>query len=212
MSTEQSLAGIASEISVCTRCALHTSRKHPVAGEGPADARVMFIGEMPGFYENEQGRPFVGASGQFLSQLLAQAELRRSEVWIGNIVKCRPPGNRDPLPEELTVCGEFLERQIEAIDPDVIITLGRYSMGRFLPGARIGSVHGQLRKVGSRYVIPMYHPADTLKQSALKATILADFVKLPELLKEARAALGKIAAQRKAQERRTDNLKQLSLF
>ncbi len=212
MSAEQSLAGIASEIAVCTRCALHVSRKHPVCGEGPADARVMFIGETPGFYENEQGRPFVGASGQFLSQLLAQAELRRSEVWIGNIVKCRPLGNRDPLPEELTICGEFLERQIEVIDPDVIITLGRYSMGRFLPGARIGSVHGQLRKVGSRYVIPMYHPADTLKQSTLKTTILADFIKLPELLKEARAALGKIAAQRKAQERRTDNLKQLSLF
>ncbi len=211
MSAEQTLAGIASEISTCERCALRASRKLPVPGEGPARAEVMFIGEGPGFYENEQGRPFVGAAGQFLSQLLAQAELRRSEVWIGNVVKCRPPGNRDPLPEEVAACGAFLDRQIEAVNPSVIVTLGRSSLGRFLPGARIGSVHGTLRKSGGRYVIPMYPPADALTQSALKATILADFIKLPALLKEVRAELGKAASKPK-QEYRKENLKQLSLF
>lgn len=211
MSAEQTLAGIASQISTCERCALRASRKLPVPGEGPAQAEVMFIGEGPGFYENEQGRPFVGASGQFLSQLLAQAELRRSEVWIGNVVKCRPPGNRDPLPEEVATCGTFLDRQIEAVNPSVIVTLGRSSLGRFLPGARIGSVHGTLRKSGSRYFIPMHPPADALTQSALKATILADFIKLPVLLKEVRAELGKAASKPK-QEYRKENLKQLSLF
>jgi len=211
MSAEQTLAGIASEISTCERCALHASRKLPVPGEGPARAEVMFIGEGPGFYENEQGRPFVGASGQFLSQLLAQAELRRSEVWIGNVVKCRPPGNRDPLPGEVAACGAFLDRQIEAVNPSVIVTLGRCSLGRFLPGARIGSVHGTLRKSGSRYIIPMHPPADALTQSALKATILADFIKLPALLKEVRAELGKAASKPKP-EYRKENLKQLSLF
>ena len=211
MSGGRILADIAAEISTCERCALHASRKLPVPGEGPARAEVMFIGEGPGFYENEQGRPFVGAAGQFLSQLLAQAELRRSEVWIGNVVKCRPPGNRDPLPEELTVCGEFLERQIEAVNPSVIVTLGRCSLGRFLPGARIGSVHGTLHKAGSRYLIPMHPPADALTQSALKAAILADFVKLPDLLKEVRAELGRAVSKPKP-EYRKENLKQLSLF
>jgi uracil-DNA glycosylase family 4 len=212
MSAEEILAGIAGEIATCGRCALHTSRKQAVAGEGPANAEVMFIGEGPGFYENEQGRPFVGASGQFLSQLLAQAELRRSEVWIGHVVKCRPPGNRDPLPGELTVCGEFLERQIEAVNPNIIVTLGRCSLGKFMPGTRIGAVHGQMHRVGNRYVIPMYPPADALKQTALKSAILADFVKLPELLKEACAGLGKTAAKLKMQEIHKENLKQLSLF
>lgn len=212
MSVGTTLAGIAVEIAACEKCALQAARKLAVPGEGPANAEIMFIGDGPGFYENEQGCPFVGAAGQFLSQLLAQAELRRSEVWIGHVVKCRPPGNRDPLPAELTACGEFLERQIEAVNPNVIVTLGRCSLGRFLPGARIGAVHGQMRRVGERYVIPMYPPADVLKQSALKSVILADFVKLPDLLKEARAGLGRNVSKPKAQEMRNDNLKQLSLF
>jgi len=211
MSAEQTLAGIASEISTCERCALCASRKLTVPGEGPAWAEVMFIGEGPGFYENEQGRPFVGASGQFLSQLLAQAELRRSEVWIGNVVKCRPPGNRDPLPGEVAACGAFLDRQIEAVNPSVIVTLGRISLGRFLPGARIGSVHGTLHKAGNRYLIPMHPPADALTQSALKAAILADFIQMPALLKEVRVELGRAASKPKP-EYRKENLKQLSLF
>ena len=171
----------------------------------------MFIGEGPGFYENEQGRPFVGAAGQFLDQLLAQAGLKRSDVWIGNVVKCRPPGNRDPLPEELAACDTYLERQIKAINPSIIITLGRYSMGRFMPGAKISTVHGQMRKVGERYVIAMFHPAAALHQASLKPAILADFARLPELLDQARKGLGRSAPDGKEEEPK-DDPKQLSLF
>jgi DNA polymerase len=182
-----------------------------VPGEGPADSEIMFIGEGPGFYENEQGRPFVGASGQFLDQLLAQAGLKRTDVWIGNVVKCRPPGNRDPLPEELAACDTYLERQIKTINPSIIITLGRYSMGRFMPGAKISAVHGQMRKVGERYVIAMFHPAAALHQASLKPAILANFAKLPELLEQARKALGRSAPDGKVQEP-GEEPKQLNLF
>ena len=131
MSAEEALAQVAKEVSGCQKCALYHSRKKAVPGEGPANAEIMFIGEGPGFHENEQGRPFVGAAGQFLDELLAQAGLKRPDVWIGNVVKCRPPGNRDPLPDELAACNEYLERQIAAINPKIIITLGRYSMGKY---------------------------------------------------------------------------------
>jgi DNA polymerase len=209
MSVDESLAQIASEVSVCEKCALHESRNKSVPGDGPAKAEIMFIGEGPGFYENEQGHPFVGASGKFLEQLLAQAGLKRSDVWIGNVVKCRPPDNRDPLPEELAACDAYLERQIKAINPSIIVTLGRFSMGKFMPGAKISAVHGQMRKVGERYVIPMFHPAAALHQSALKPTILADFTDLPDLLDEARAALGRPAPK---QEMPKEDPKQLNLF
>jgi DNA polymerase len=171
----------------------------------------MFIGEGPGFNENEQGRPFVGAAGNFLNELLAEAGLKRSEVWIGNVVKCRPPGNRDPLPEELSACNEYQERQIAAINPKIIITLGRYSMGKFMPGAKISSVHGQMRRVGDRYVIAMFHPAAALHQAALKPAILKDFSQLPKLLEQARAALKHSAPAPVAEEPKEDP-KQLSLF
>src|SRR5512135_1547602 len=137
MTAEQALAEVSKEVAVCQKCALYHSRKKAVPGEGPARCQIMFIGEGPGFHENEQGRPFVGAAGKFLDELLSQAGLSRSQVWIGNVVKCRPPGNRDPLPEELASCNQYLERQINAIDPSVIITLGRFSMARFMPGAKI---------------------------------------------------------------------------
>ena len=212
MSTEDTLTQIAKEVSVCTNCTLHKSRKKAVPGEGPAHAEIMFIGEGPGFHENEQGRPFVGAAGQFLDQLLAQAGVTRSEVWIGNVVKCRPPENRDPLPDELAACDKYLERQIEAINPSIIVTLGRFSMGKFMQGAKISQIHGQMRKIDGRYVIAMFHPAAALHQAALKPAILADFAKLPELLKEARAGLGKSAPQMKKQEPKEDEPKQLSLF
>ncbi|HXF85971.1 MAG TPA: uracil-DNA glycosylase [Anaerolineales bacterium] len=212
MNAEETLAQIAKEVSVCTKCPLHHSRKKAVPGEGPANAEIMFIGEGPGFHENEQGRPFVGAAGQFLDQLLAQAGVTRSEVWIGNVVKCRPPGNRDPLPEELAACDEYLERQIEAINPSIIVTLGRFSMSKFMPGAKISQVHGQMRKVGNRFVIAMFHPAAALHQASLKPAIMADFAKLPELLKQARAALGKSAPEAKKQGEAKEEPKQLSLF
>jgi DNA polymerase len=173
----------------------------------------MFIGEGPGFHENEQGRPFVGAAGQFLDQLLAQAGVTRADVWIGNVVKCRPPGNRDPLPEELAACDAYLEAQINAINPSIIVTLGRYSMNKFFPGAKISAVHGQMRQVGGRYVIAMFHPAAALHQASLKPAIMADFAKLPELLKQARAGLGRAAAARETKEEASrEEPKQLSLF
>ncbi len=212
MTAEETLTQIAKEVSACMNCALHTSRKKSVPGEGPANAEIMFIGEGPGFHENEQGRPFVGAAGQFLDQLLAQANVTRAEVWIGNVVKCRPPQNRDPLPEELAACDKYLERQIEAINPSIIVTLGRFSMGKFMPGAKISQVHGQMRKIGERYVIAMFHPAAALHQAALKPAIIADFAKLPELLKEARSALGREKVEVQKQPEVKDEPKQLSLF
>jgi len=212
MSAEDVLAQVAREVAGCEKCELYHSRKKSVPGEGPANSEIMFIGEGPGFYENEQGRPFVGAAGQFLDQLLAQAGLKRSDVWIGNVVKCRPPGNRDPQPEELAACDVYLERQINAINPSIVITLGRYSMGKFMPGAKISAVHGQMRKIGERYVIAMFHPAAALHQASLKPAILADFAKLPQLLEQARKGLGREAAGEKKEAEPREEPKQLDLF
>jgi DNA polymerase len=214
MTAEETLAQIAAEVAVCQNCVLHHSRKHAVPGEGPATAEIMLIGEGPGFHENEQGRPFVGAAGNFLNELLAQAGLKRTDVWIGNVVKCRPPENRDPQPDELAACNAYLERQIAAINPKVIITLGRYSMGKFMPGVKISQVHGQMRRVGDRFVIAMFHPAAALHQAALKPAIMADFSKLPQLLEQARAALAKspTTSNAKAKEPPEEEPKQLKLF
>jgi DNA polymerase len=148
----------------------------------------MFIGEAPGWNEDQQGRPFVGAAGKFLEELLAKAGLTRGEVFITNVVKSRPPGNRDPLPDEIAACAPFLERQIEVIDPEVIVTLGRFSMARWFPGERISKIHGQPKRVGRRLIVPMYHPAAALHQQSLRATIEDDFGKLPRILAEAEAA------------------------
>lgn len=212
MNAEETLAQIAQEVAVCTNCALHHSRNKSVPGEGPANAEIMLIGEGPGFYENEQGRPFVGAAGRFLDELLAGAGLKRSDVWIGNVVKCRPPGNRDPLPEELAACDVYLERQIAAINPKIIITLGRFSMGKFMPGARISAVHGQMRRVGPRFVIAMFHPAAALHQASLKPAIVQDFARLPQLLEQARAALEQVSAPVQEQAKVQEEPKQLTLF
>jgi DNA polymerase len=213
MSAEEKLNKLAQEISACTKCALHETRKKSVPGDGPANAEILFIGEGPGFHENEQGHPFVGASGKFLDQLLAQAGLTRTEVFICNVVKCRPPGNRDPLPDEITACDIHLEEQIKIINPSIIVTLGRISMNKFIPAAKITAVHGQMRKVDERFVIPMFHPAAALHQAALKPSILADFVRLPDQLNEARAALGKpVIVAKKKEEINQDKPEQLNLF
>jgi DNA polymerase len=176
------LKQIAEEVSVCTRCNLHHSRKNAVPGEGPANAEIMFIGEGPGFHENEQGRPFVGAAGKFLEELLAKIGMKRDQVFIGNVVKCRPPSNRDPLPDEVAACSEYLDRQIQAINPKVIVTLGRYSMGRFLPNAKISDIHGQALNIRGRLIVPMFHPAAALHQPSLKPLVEKDFAMLPELI------------------------------
>jgi DNA polymerase len=203
------LAQVAQEVAVCTKCELHFSRKNAVPGEGSTEAEIMFIGEGPGFHENEQGRPFVGAAGKFLDELLEKVNLRRGDVFITNVVKCRPPGNRDPKPEEVEICTRtYLERQIQAINPKVIVTLGRFSMGLFLPNARIGEVHGQALKVKGRLIVPMYHPAAALHQASLKPTVEQDFARLPELIAEAGEApefTGEIVENK-------DEPKQLSLF
>lgn len=211
MTPEETLAQIAKEVSTCQNCVLHRSRKLSVPGEGPVNTEIMFIGEGPGFNENEQGRPFVGAAGNFLNELLAEAGLKRADVWIGNVVKCRPPGNRDPMPEELAACNLFLERQITAINPKIIITLGRFSMGKFMPGVKISQVHGQMRRVGDRFVIAMFHPAAALHQAALKPSILHDFAQLPKLLEQARSAL-KRSAPAPVETPKEEDPKQLKLF
>lgn len=176
------LENIAREVAKCENCGLHFSRKLPVPGEGPVNASVMFIGEGPGFYENEQGRPFVGPAGHFLDELLSKANLNREQVFIGNVVKCRPPGNRDPQPDELAACKPFLEAQISAIQPKVIVTLGRFSMGYFIPNGKISAIHGQAKWTGNRLIVPMYHPAAALHQPALRDSIIADFVGLPRYI------------------------------
>ena len=213
MSDEEELAKLAQQIVVCTKCDLHRSRKKAVPGEGPAHAEIMFIGEGPGFHENEQGRPFVGAAGKFLDQLLELAGVTRADVWITNVVKCRPPGNRDPLPNEVETCTRnYLQHQIRIVNPSIIVTLGRFSMGLFFKGAKITQIHGQMRKVGDHFVIPMYHPAAALHQASLKPAIMADFAKLPELLKEARAEFGKSEPKGKKQEKKEEDPKQMNLF
>jgi uracil-DNA glycosylase len=179
------LETIAQQVEVCEKCELHFSRKKSVPGEGPANAAILFVGEGPGFYENEQGRPFVGPSGKFLDDLLQRAGMKRSEVFIGNVVKCRPPANRDPLPDELTACRPYLEKQIETINPKAVVTLGRFSMAYFLPNAKISLIHGKPAWVNGRLVIPMFHPAAALHQPALREAILGDFSNLPGILKKA---------------------------
>ncbi len=208
MEAEQELKQIAKEVSDCTKCPLHYSRKNAVPGEGPAHAKIMFIGEGPGFYENEQGRPFVGAAGKFLDELLEKIHLKRSDVFITNVVKCRPPKNRDPEPEELAACDAYLERQIQVINPKVIVTLGRYSMGRFLPNAKISQVHGRASQVNGPLVVAMYHPAAALHQNSLRPIIEADFARLPEYIAKAENLPGQVdsSAEEKSEP------KQLRLF
>jgi len=208
MNSKDILKQIAEEVSECEKCDLHYSRRKAVPGEGPDDADVMLIGEGPGFHENEQGRPFVGAAGKFLDELLESINLKRSDVYITNVVKCRPPGNRDPQPEELAACNNYLERQIEAINPKVIVTLGRFSMARFLPNAKISQVHGQATKVRGRLVVAMYHPAAALHQRSLKSTIEADFATLPDLI----ASAEKLGTQNNNSNHDYEEPKQLSMF
>ncbi len=208
MNATEELEQVAKEVSVCTKCMLHHSRKLAVPGEGPINAEIMFIGEGPGFHENEQGRPFVGAAGKFLEELLGKINLKRTDVFICNVVKCRPPGNRDPLPEELEACSQYLERQIQALNPKAIVTLGRYSLAHFLPNAKISNVHGQAMQVRGRLVVAMYHPAAGLHQRSLMTTIEDDFKRLPELI--AKATQVRESQEPAAPEK--SEPKQLSLF
>ncbi|HXH20751.1 MAG TPA: uracil-DNA glycosylase [Dehalococcoidia bacterium] len=179
------LAELNEKMRRCTACPLARGRTKVVPGEGRIDADIMFIGEAPGYYEDQQGRPFVGAAGQFLEQLLQDIGLKRSDVFIANVIKCRPPSNRDPLPNEIEACSAWLTEQIELIDPKVVVTLGRYSLGRYFPGQPISRIHGQARKFGRLWVVPMYHPAAALHQGSLRRVIEEDFRKLPAYVERA---------------------------
>jgi DNA polymerase len=199
--TDGALEQIASEVRGCTRCPLHRGRTNAVPGEGNPLSDVLMVGEGPGAREDATGRPFVGPAGQLLRELLAAIGWARQDVFIANVVKCRPPGNRDPEPEEISACARYLNRQEDALDPAVIVTLGRHSLRRYLPDARISSVHGQLRRAGGRFVFPMYHPAAALHQSSLRETLFADVRRLPAALLAARETLEaeRIAAARAAE-------------
>jgi len=174
------------QVSTCRDCGLCERRTHAVPGEGPENAEIMFVGEGPGFNEDQQARPFVGPAGRFLDELLALAGLRREEVFITNVIKCRPPENRDPLPDEVEACRKYLTRQIELIRPGLIVTLGRFSLSWFLPKESIGRVHGQPRAVGGLNILPMYHPAAALHAANMRQVIQEDFRRLPEVLARVR--------------------------
>jgi uracil-DNA glycosylase family 4 len=197
------LADLCQEIRSCTKCALHRSRTKAVPGAGPEDADIMFVGEAPGFHEDRRGQPFVGAAGSFLDELLEMIGLRRDEVYICNVLKCRPPQNRDPQPNEIEACRYYLDRQFDLIQPEIVVTLGRFSMARWFPGARISRIHGQPRKLGDRLYYPMYHPAAALHQPSLRRTVEEDMCRIPELI----AQMDEIRSEGPSEQAR-----QLSLF
>jgi uracil-DNA glycosylase family 4 len=194
------LEAIAAEVRVCERCRLHAGRTNAVPGEGNSSTEVMFVGEGPGYNEDRLGRPFVGRAGDFLVKLLGSIGWRRDEVFITNVVKCRPPDNRDPQPDEIAACAPYLRRQLEALDPALVVTLGRYSMATFMPGARISQAHGAVRPAdpatgaGNALVLAMYHPAAALRTTAIAETSLHDMAGVPGALLEARRRRSEVSA------------------
>jgi len=170
------------QIANCRDCELANYRTKVVPGEGPEDADLLFIGEAPGWNEDQQGRPFVGAAGEFLDQLLGSIGLSREQVYIANVIKCRPPQNRDPLPAEIQACSKWLDRQVEIIQPKIIVTLGRYSLAKYFPGEGISKIHGKPRKRDNVVYYPMYHPAAALHQGSLRKIIEADMLQIPQML------------------------------
>ena len=186
------LEAIAAEVRTCTRCRLHAGRTKAVPGEGHPDTEVVFVGEGPGMNEDREGRPFVGRAGDLLVRLLATIGWRRDEVFITNVVKCRPPDNRDPEPDEIEACFPYLRRQLEVLDPALVVTLGRHSMGRFVPGARIGQAHGTLHPIApstgaaSAMAYLMYHPAAALRSMDVERQSYDDAAGIPVALLEAR--------------------------
>ena len=184
---QQGLEAIAAEVAACTMCPLHSQgRTRTVPGDGAINADIMFIGEAPGYHEDQQGLPFVGASGKYLEELLAGIGLKRQDVFIANVVKCRPPENRDPQPKEIDACKAYLDRQIEIIDPVIIATLGRFSMARYFPNGKITKIHGQPKYEGGRIYYPLFHPAAALRNANLKPVMEADFKRMTELIAKAR--------------------------
>ena len=178
------LEAIVERVAECRRCELAEQRGRTVPGSGAADADIMIIGEAPGYNEDKQGLPFVGAAGGVLTDLLAGIGLRREDVYITNMVKCRPPSNRDPQPAEMSACADYLDEQIALIDPKVIVTLGRFSFGKFFPGRSISRERGKPRMWNGRMIYPMYHPAATLHNPRLRPALESDFRNLPVMVEE----------------------------
>lgn len=180
----QALKDISNEINSFKGLEIARNALHPVPGEGDPDSKIMFIGEAPGSQEDQTGRPFVGMSGQMMTRTLKEITgLDRSQVYITNIVKYRPPDNRDPSEEEIVACKEWLDRQIEIVSPEIIVTLGRFSMGKFISGQTISRIHGQIHQYGKYKIFPMFHPAAALRAGEVMKAFKADFLKLHELLK-----------------------------
>jgi uracil-DNA glycosylase len=179
---DDTLVSLADEIQACKACPLHRSAKQAVPGEGSAESGILFLGEAPGYNEDVQGRPFVGAAGQLLDQLLAGIGLDRSKVFITNVVRHRPPENRDPLPEEVAACHVWFERHLAALKPKVVVTLGRHAMYKFFPGESISRVHGHARKKDGITIFPVFHPAAALHQPSLRSDLEKDFQALAKFL------------------------------
>jgi len=191
------------EITHCQKCILSRSRRNAVPGEGPEEAEIVFVGEAPGFHEDQQGRPFVGSAGKFLEELLATIGFKREDVYICNVIKCRPPGNRDPLPNEIEACQPYLDRQLGLLKPKIVVILGRFSLGRFFPEAKISTVHGHPRKVEGVIYYPLYHPAAALHQPRWRPVLEEEFKRIPELLAQ---------MERLPDEGPKENAQQLTLF
>lgn len=195
MKDEDSLKKIEAEVSKCKACGLYKNRHKTVPGEGDLNSKIFFIGEGPGKNEDLEGRPFVGAAGKFLEEMLESIGLKRSEVFIGNVVKCRPPLNRDPETSEISACRAFLCRQLNIIRPKLIATLGRFSLGIFLPRESISRVHGKLKMISYKnpkyplyplnpvYLLPLYHPAAALYRGNMRQILRADFQVIPKILR-----------------------------
>ena len=192
---------VAAEIRACTACPLHRSARQAVPGDGSGESGIFFLGEAPGYHEDLQGKPFVGAAGRLLDELLAGIGLDRRSVFITNVVRHRPPENRDPLPEEIAACDIWLRRHLEVLEPRVIVTLGRHAMAKFFPGESISRIHGKARRTADGLVVfPVYHPAAALHQPALRDALSADFAALALFLATPPPPKQEVAEQKPAEQ------------
>lgn len=204
----QELEEIAEKVRACTRCPLYKGATKGVPGEGPVHAEIMMIGEGPGFHEDQQGRPFVGAAGKFLDELLGHINLKRSDIFITNVVKHRPPNNRDPLPEEIEACRDWLDQQIALIQPKVIVTISRFAMARWFPNEKISMIHGKAKRFGNLMVVPLFHPAAALHNQNLKPQLIEDFKKLPRYIQD----VSSVPAVTEAPKKKDPPAEQLKMF
>lgn len=204
MTKRDLLEKIAKEIKICQKCRLYRTSTQGVPGEGSENAEIVFIGEAPGYYEDQQGRPFVGRAGALLEELLKKIGKKRSDVYITNVVKHRPLDNRDPFPDEIRACKRYLDQQLETINPKIVVALGRFSLKYFFPNASISKEHGIPKISGKRIIYPVYHPAAALRSDSVKKTLERDFLKISKILS------GEITPEEP--ELKKENEDQISLF